>query len=98
MKKSPKSLSSGSITYLSVSCDIFLLPLRFFLVKLDFQVGAGNRVRRVPEVGLQVSQLFSPRVFFSLPLSPPPAQVNAAAVSCSQSLAAPGFRVHADWE
>ncbi|XP_037548903.1 zinc finger protein 706-like, partial [Nematolebias whitei] len=31
----------------------FLLPLRFFLVKLDFQVGAGTGVRELPEVGLQ---------------------------------------------
>lgn len=64
-----------------------LLPLRFFLVKLDFQVGAG-RESELPEVGLQVNRLFSPR-FFSpcpsllrstwqvrLPLSPPHETAN----------------------
>lgn len=56
---------AGSITHLSVSCDMFSLPPWFFLVKLDFQVGAGNRESELPEVGLQVS-----RLFFFLPSHP----------------------------
>lgn len=61
--------AAGSITHLSVSCDMFSLPPRFFLVKLDFQVGAGNRESELPEVGLQVSRLFF-FFFFFLPPSP----------------------------
>lgn len=44
-----------------------LLPPRFFLVKLDFQVGAGNNESEVPEVGLQVSRLFLAPLLFPLP-------------------------------
>lgn len=41
-------------------------------MKLDFQVGAGNNESELPEVGLQVSRLFSrPASFFFPPLPAP---------------------------
>ena len=90
-----RSLSSGSITYLSVSCDIFLLPLRFFLVKLDFQVGAGNRVSEAARSWATGKSTFflAARLFLPAPLrdrlpppAPPPARYSRLLCLCSQSL------------
>lgn len=78
----------------------FMVLLRFFLVKLDFQVGAGSRVSELPEVGLQVSRLFSSRYFFFCPsaLHPPPGagKKNNRFYPPSALSQALFFSVHAD--